>query len=146
MHSKGSAEAGWYVTAEPVRGFMLDGRFLAIKNPKSGSVLKVDLETPRFALDNVTGDISVDFDYIFYGVLRTKVKVFYQVAGETPQLLGELTKDPNRNRTHFSKKIENAVFAGKEWLQLTFNYSGAVNEYLCIDNLSVVPELSLIHI
>ena len=140
MHSPSRTEAGWYVTAEPVRGFKLDGRFLAIKNPKSGSTLKVDLETPRFALDNVTGDISVDFDYIFYGVLRTKVKVFYQVAGETPQLLGELTKDPNRNRTHFSKKIENAVFAGKEWLQLIFNYSGAVNEYLCIDNLSVVPE------
>ena len=140
MHSKGSAEAGWYVTAEPVRGFKLDGRFLAIKYPKSGSVLKVDLETPRFALDNVTGDISVDFDYIFGGVVHTKVKVFYLVAGETPQLLGELTRNPDRKRTHFSKKIENAVFAGKEWLQLTFNYSGALNEYLCIDNLSVVPE------
>lgn len=140
MHSKGGAEAGWYVTAEPVRGFKLDGRFLAIKNPKSGRNFSVDLETPRFALENVTGDISVDFDYIFYGVLRTKVKVFYQVAGETPQLLGELTKDPNRERTHFSKKIENAAFAGKEWLQLTFKYSGPKDEYLCIDNLAVAPE------
>lgn len=132
--------AAWHVTADAVRGQALDGRFLAIHNPEDWpSNFGVEVYTPKFALANVEGDITIEFDYIFSGVMRTSVEVFYSVEGGQFVKLGSLDKDPERMRTHFSQRIENALFAGKPTLQLSFYYYGPSNEIVCIDNLAVTP-------
>lgn len=132
--------AAWHVTADAVRGQALDGRFLAIQNPEDwSSNFGVEVYTPKFTLANVEGDITLEFDYIFSGVMRTSVEVCYSVDGSRFKRLWKLTNDPNRKRTHFSKKIDNSLFAGKSTLQLSFYYYGPSNEIVCIDNLSVTP-------
>ena len=140
MYAKGQNGASWHVTSEAVRGYTLDGRFLAIENPKDAvGNFSTELYTPRFGVRNVDGDIAVEFDYIFYGVLRTQVVVYYQVEGAAPVRLGELSKDPDRKVTRFSGRIPHAAFTGKPWVQLSLRYYGPSHEWLCVDNLSVTP-------